>query len=390
MSWDDIDFDLIVKGMITRGPAQVSFGEYMQTFSRALDERWNMVTTDLVNFPVPEIPFETNEIRADIFNLKFRDLIKGYRDLWFGFNAGRDGFSYYSEVVLTDPTNSADYLFTDQELEDSMGEEAWDIFSDFATIDTRPLSEIWKASIFQAMFIVYEFTNVIGKGSTTDTVANQNRPTIIDGSGDYYEAARVPFSSGRNYVDTLAALNWVQMASPRNTIAFFGFDARGGDTPENWAIRPFNSSPFGVDPLINKTGLDVILQSKDLAGNILSMNYNSSSSLRSNQVDDFVSTFTPTSSNRKYNGDFDKLSFSGGFNNPIEIETPIDNVSQTPDGTKQEYKVSGGSPLEPLNLLSAAANSVTSFQTFNIQSPIEHFIEINNSSLEFFIAPLEP
>ena len=35
MSWDDIDFDLIVSGMITRGPAEVSFGDYLNQFATA-------------------------------------------------------------------------------------------------------------------------------------------------------------------------------------------------------------------------------------------------------------------------------------------------------------------------------------------------------------------
>ena len=161
MSWDDIDFNLLVPGMLTynlKEPVnQVSFEEYLSQFSRALDERWNMVSTDLVNFPIPNIQFEVGEIRTEAFWDKFKDLISGYRQLWFGFGVGRRGFDYYSEDVLTDPVNFANYLLTDAQLEAAMGAEAWDIFSDF-NLAPRPFRQLWKASIFQAMFTVYEFT----------------------------------------------------------------------------------------------------------------------------------------------------------------------------------------------------------------------------------------
>ena len=132
MSWDDIDFNRIVKGMFTYNKENpitaVSFEEYLSQFSRALDERWNMVSTDLVGFPIPNIQFEVGEYRAEAFWDKFKDLINGYRQLWFGFNVSRGReFKYYSEEVLTDPVNFNDYLLTDALLENAIGQEAWDM-----------------------------------------------------------------------------------------------------------------------------------------------------------------------------------------------------------------------------------------------------------------------
>ena len=43
MAWTDIDFSLIKKGMITKGSASVSFSDYLNEFSTALDERLNML-----------------------------------------------------------------------------------------------------------------------------------------------------------------------------------------------------------------------------------------------------------------------------------------------------------------------------------------------------------
>jgi len=391
MSWDDIDFDLIVKGMITRGPAQVSFGEYMQQFSRALDERWNMITTDFVNFPIPNIQFETGEIRNDVFYDKFKELIEGYHGLWFGFGPGRrtEGRLYYDKGVLDDTSNSEDYRLTDDDLELAMGPEAWNIF-DNIFLEDFPFNETWKASIFQAFFIVYEFTNVRLYTRLEGNSAVQNTPVTLNFSGDYYEAAAVPFSLGRNYADTLAALTWVltNPVNPSNSIAFFSFLARGGVRfGENWTIRPFNET--ATNDLRNKNGLSVILQCKDLDDNILDMNYNSFSVMNSNEFTDNHTTnptppFTTEIISKKFNEDFDFLEFFDS----VQIETPIDNISQTPDGTKQDYKVSGGSPLQPLDLIDTTAQIVNNRQIFFISEPASHFVELNNSALEFFIDPI--
>ena len=96
MRWDDIDFDIIQKGMITNGPALVSFTEYLNTFSRAYDERWNLILINFGSVNLPQITFSVNQIRSQTGNAQFydnfRQLIRNYSRLWFR------GDYYTSEV----------------------------------------------------------------------------------------------------------------------------------------------------------------------------------------------------------------------------------------------------------------------------------------------------
>ncbi|MGB2265091.1 MAG: hypothetical protein ACPH3C_07880, partial [Glaciecola sp.] len=178
MAWDDIDFNLIVPGMITAGPAAVSFADYLNEFSIALDERWNIVDQTTNTPPTLfDIQFEKGEIRkpgANDFWVKLRDLIEGYNQLWFDH-------VYYEEGVLTDVLNDPDYIISDSDLEVAIGSEAYDILVNYEDLSNQ---DIFKASIFQAFYIIYQKTQFVKKTSFISSNDNTyyNRPVTYRSS----------------------------------------------------------------------------------------------------------------------------------------------------------------------------------------------------------------
>ena len=115
MAWADIDFNLLVPGMITGGAAEASFADYMQEFKVALDERLYCKEGTLSGID----DFIVGEIRnSGEWLSKFHELIEGYKTLWYGE-------TWYTEGIMTDPMNPSSYEITDLDLENELGAEAW-------------------------------------------------------------------------------------------------------------------------------------------------------------------------------------------------------------------------------------------------------------------------
>jgi len=176
MSWDDIDFDLIITGMITRGPAAVLFSDYLNTFTDAGNERVNLLATNLV---VDFDPFQSGEIRNSIFWGKYNKLIDLYRDLW-------QDFDFYKQGVLLDLTNSDNYKYVDQDLIDIITQEAFDAI--MFNSSTR-----WTAAVLNGLYEIYKITAltlrpIIATKSSTRVnnniyMARSNRKGKLGGGG---------------------------------------------------------------------------------------------------------------------------------------------------------------------------------------------------------------
>ena len=162
MSWDDIDFALIVPGMITKGPAQASFADYLNQFSRALDERLNMlIETPDGSYPVlPNIEFEEGEIRTGTdadFWVKLKSMITGYYSLW-------SAYDWHSVELMTDPVNHADYLLEDSDLIAVITQETFDIIKD---VNNSFVLEYFSAAVLNALYEIYKLTQYTRVRSST-------------------------------------------------------------------------------------------------------------------------------------------------------------------------------------------------------------------------------
>lgn len=391
MAWTDIDFNLIIPGMITRGPASVSFADYLNEFSTALDERWNIVEETFNSAPTLfDIEFIQGEIRRpgdNDFWDKLRQLIGGYRDLWFDFN-------YYETGVLTDVLNAPDYLISDAELETAIGAEAFDILVNFATLSNQ---EIFKASIFQAFFIIYQQTEIIAKSTIIDTSSSdiyQNRPII------YRDALRYSWDSdiGANKYASYGAMTSAYAADVAATAITLG-----GSTPyinllgvtrqsRSWNIidevGEWDLNDFG-GPTLDLIEINYL--SKDLDDNVLTME------ITPGKVDVFINKVADdtsgTSEERAYTSKYLFADFTGtdnvlhtddfSFSQDLSFGTimscsfgddpgNIPPFLDTPDNTSTPTESGEGGSL---------------LQSFRLDRPSTLFVNLNNSGLEFFITP---
>ena len=376
MAWEDIDFDLIVPGMITRGPALVSFAEYLTQFSRALDEKQNMVQTGT---PVlSEIPFEVNEIRNEgtFFN-NFRALIEGYRVLWYSS-------VFYDSAVLTDATNYPDYLITDALLEVALGPEAWEILNDHSTMSNQ---DIFKASILNGFYVIYLNTKVINKtpGSTSDTIT-QNRPTIRRSDGmfeniaDPDEVQGAPseaYSSVRDDILSGISENDTTRLNSDNTFAFTYLAQRReiGSPTFEWKI---GYAEFGTTK--DKMIIDYLY--KDLDDNVLSMNAVPLFEMTANIVS-WENLTVPDSGTRAFDTTWPEWDGSG--TDPYEVIEPQTVATGTSTVQTFYYNDTGGADFWQPQDLEQDGNVeefYTELQQLIFKPPTDFiFVELNNPDL---------
>lgn len=371
MAWADIDFNLIIPGMITQGDNLVSFADYLNEFSTALDERSNMVqrgTPTLLN-----ITFEKGEISNDIFEEKIRDLISGYSDLWFDY-------TYYSSGVLTDPADPATYEIIDADLELAVGAEAWDILQNYPTMT---IGQMYKASIFQAFYTIYENTGVVRQNSTSaDDTPLQNVPTIeVSSRSDMYRMIENDGAVGESYSTLLSNTPWALYNTAQNfDITTIGYRARRrkfGASDYVWRISEFS---------INRSqdGIYIKLLSKDLLGNVLNMDFTQAVLLDDNYKEYNYPPAAP--SYLKYEASLPLVKTG----DPSELIN-YSRISRTQeaDGTSDKYQYQGINPHTPQALQDETLDpsEYAERQELDMEFNDEHFIDINNSSLEFYIAP---
>lgn len=144
-----------------------------------------------------------------------------------------------------------------------------------------------------------------------------------------------------------------------------------------WSTAPAIGTA-ATSNLRSKNGLDLTLEMRDLDNNILEMNYVNYGILGRNQSN-VESLFSGP-----YSVDY-PLHTAGSIN--VNLVNVITN--QIPAGTTKNISISGGSPLQPNTLFNPAPGPVgrSETQIFSLLASDETFIDLNNSALEFYIAP---
>ncbi len=373
MSWDEIDFNLIVPGMITRGPAEASMSDILNQFARAGDERQNLIGENPV---LAEITFEAGEIRNTTFWDKYRDLIAQYRAIMGGWGDGRRGsLGYYTREALIDTVNFPLYAIDFRAL---LGN---DLFNRFNNNSIFSNNELFTAEVINGFYTIYQNTEILYVIRDTTPLSNpiRNLPNITINSGDYYESVPVTGAAGGNFNDLLP-LTWVQEVDKfTNTIGFFGMDATLDFVGGVWK---WSTSYWRYPNLRNKNGLDITLEMRDLDNNILAMDFVTLGNIGVNEF-----TFAHVQGSQgPYNSDY-PVESGGTSSTPVNI---LDlTVSHDPSGTTNRYFVSGGAPLQPLPLTfpETKPNGRSESQEFSLTAERNTFIDLNNPALEFYIAP---
>lgn len=395
MSWDDIDFDLIVPGMITKGPAIVSFSEYLNTFSRALDERLNMlILTPVGSYPeLPNITFEVGEIRTQNgvndsdFWTKLKDMIAEYYLMW------SDRLWYTSEL-MTDPVNHADYLLDDNDLIAIITQETFDILAD---VQNKIPLEYFTADVINALYEIYKltlYTRVALREASGDT------------SGLYFWG-----SSTLNQTEGLNNMTG-QAGSDENFLSFgtANFEARS----EYLADRAANVFPFGTRFITDQSTsfqrkeklvegededvwsgnyaqawdlVNIYSRYRDLDDVLLEMEVNASCNVFRNFKGFRTDEFDPTTIYYDpYDSNFPQINPSESsilFNSDDLLGSP----SQAANGTKRVWSGNDSQPI-PTPVLSSAGppgEFFTEQQQFIVELSDDIATNINNAALEFFI-----
>lgn len=364
MGWDAIEFDLIVPGMITTGPATVSFGLYLDEFSRALDERRNMIEPGGAT-PL-DLKFGAGMIDNNVFADNFRKLIQGYKNLW-------DSRAYYSSDVLIDPANASDYEITDDDIIAIITQEVWDLFSDpfFNSI-----LDLYTAAVINAMYTFYENTRVVGSGvGISDTIV-QNFPTFTATGASYnYDTDQNIGEIDDSYLVVLGGAT-VSLTDNNQggSIVTMSYSATRNPVPPVsfiWiAAKDGNGSSYD--------GSECTLLAKDLDGGVLSMNYTPAFVVSRNAVFGFDKPVTPYTS---------EFPFVESAQDAVTIFWAPKETAQTAEGSVQVFYFKPSGPVSSLALKdgSSEPDFYSENQILNIDIPNGVFIDLNNPGLEFVI-----
>lgn len=371
MSWDEIDFDLIISGMITRGPAEASIADILNQFALAGDERQNLIGE---NPAITGLTFEAGEIRNTIFWDKYRDLIAQYRTVMLAFTTGRRGGTYYTREVMTDPTNSPLYEV------DFINVLGIDLFSKFLNDHFYTNAELFTAEVINGFYIIYQNTEILKVLSKSGTTTTQNIPITITNSGDYYESTPVTGAAGGSFNDLLP-LAWTQKVDTFSAGLIGYFEMRAALNFSFGVWRWSTLSGTGAPNLRNKNGLDIVLDMRDLNNNLLDVDFIGYGNMQSNQ-----SRVETPLSEEPYNTDY---SFKRRGTSRVDVEWMDVITNNGPSGTTKTISVSGGSPLQPNDLFFPEPGPVgkSENQFLSIRASPALFVDLNNPALEFYIAP---
>ena len=204
LSWGDIDWDILKKGMLITPNDAFSFSKYLNVFLWAGQEKYKMITGELADYVVDEFKptdiilprlgrYRENDNKH--FAGQIRNLIFLYRHLLGSVPWCREDAMNISEGDWK-LANVEDYELyrTEQDIIDVMGEEAYEIFTDAGGL---PLYKILKASLFKGLYELYKTLNYyyfssFQYSSTIPTEPEGPRPTVILSNTTYVNEYRAP------------------------------------------------------------------------------------------------------------------------------------------------------------------------------------------------------
>lgn len=365
MAWDDIDRSLIVPGLNTRSSNEVSFGFYLDEFSRALDERRNMIKSG--GAASLGLEFGKGMIFNQTFSDRFRALISGYKSLW-------DDNSFYSSLVLSNPANESNFRINDADIIALITQEVWDIFSDPAAF---LIKDLYTAAVINAMYTFYQNTGIILKSVGLSDTPTQNIPTFaVTGTSYNYDMMQNIGELDDPYGSVLAGTSFILTSNNQSpTLVDINYQARRSVISNVFFVwtAAENNNATSYD------GSECFLLSKDLDDNILSMAYTPLFVVTNNAI------FATDKDNIPYTTEFPLV--DGGDVDILETFWAPKSSGQTVNGTKKEFYFRGSGPTGPKGLRDSRGDLTfySELQQFSINIPNKIFVDINNAGLEFFI-----
>ena len=413
MAWADIDFSKIVAGAITRGPAEVSFGEYLNEFAKALDEK--LYIASRVNF---EPRFIQNEIRAhnnfnglNTYNFwpDYRSMIDGYYSLW-------NNYTWYKNDAFSDIINYEDYSYMNSDLINIIGQDTFDKISDESSYSNL---ELFTADVINSFYEIYKLTR---NKTFNINISDSSNPSIPDnivyidlskgnisgtgiGSRQSSDSTpsiplcpddpQLPDSSSDAHTNYVNNATDTPSAGIDIVSSSVNLRSEGGDSPNQW---DYDANYTAAQ------GRDLVLYFKDALGNVLDMTGYSSIlgdiSLNVKQ-DQYLygnnNPVAPISHYAPYDANYNQIEVG----DPSERFDTLDffsSVSQESYGTVKKYTYSidyqepnANPPLcftadnaPPINdpWIRIYENKMFFDASMNIS-----LVDINNPALDYYIAP---
>lgn len=376
MGWDDIDFDRIKTGMITRGPSEISWTNYLNTFHKALIER--QIFRDGGSEPPSEYipPFEQFQI-LDIQEIK--NLIAGYYTLW-------NSRTYYTFDVMSDPINFANYEITEQDLIDEITQEVFDILKDLSSL---PFYKVYRADVFHALYTIYEFTRYY-RSSISNSLFD-SYPFSQSDSNIRYNSGGPSRLEAPGFDDSSfdAAFN-------ASKGAFAPFGGGGQSKIEygysyRWGYDTTPGEEWRVDMDLTGGAPEAIIKQYDLGGNILQSSISIASSVINSTQFEVTRNISNNMSIDKFTGVYPNNNYMTIVGGLLNYYIPIIPTFQmVPDGTLFSISTpesSGDIPIkvnphfneDPSYRISGSCG----FRSEVLSQPT--FIDLNNPALEFYI-----
>jgi hypothetical protein len=411
MSWADIDFDFIKSNYITRGPAEVSFGDYLNQFAMAAKEKFNMLKTPAETLPDYEFgPNHTRDLGSSTstFWSQYQEMITDYSRMW-------NNYTWYSEEVLTDTGNPSLYLLDDTDLTDIITVPTWDIIQNTG----RSNKEAFTADVLNALYEIYKLTRFQGKSIEDQDSGsfNSGYPIGVPGAfnlnavtrsrtdGSFYglgnpaareaSAAIVNGTAHAEYLADHSANSLFFTATSQISTLFFGIVKIGiAPAPTQWTADYTGVTEAGFPSPGAQDGSTIYCYYQDLDGVDLEMDMSVQLQVSSNYKFYNFNTGGPTTTVQlgAYDAQWPNIGVGGGAH--LDKANPQSITHGSAYGSKYiyAYNANGGATPWPQETVEGVipgglTDNFREQHSLDLKSTNSAFVDLNNIGLEFYIAP---
>ena len=418
--WEDIDFSLLIPGMITAGPAQVSMAEYLTVFAETV--KFRLEFFDGFTGFNESLVFETGIIRRARLETGRGDFRKIYKDL-VRLASSFASDSFYSVDVLTDVLNSDDYrlpALIDDEFAEfvDVDQDTVDILIKVQNGDA-PHYEIFTAKMLRLLYQILSLYTISKKDVKINRLRNRNTIIAIEPDSltrDVRETWRGGGSSDREAGDSLSNANSNAYSKYSSNNPFpSGFEKSQGTNNNSPNFNGDNQLSFQS---VGKSFRDDISDGysagyQSVEGNSLVWSYK-------NKDDVFVDVrFTMNGvleSNHRFivdntgnNEPIKKLgkfinslplvanrlfgAFVGGDDVPVDIDLTSfkSDAQEKPDGFQTTFSLSGDLPVTPMskdsNLETGGFDEFGNRGELHVTAPGFVYADANSEGFDYFMEP---